>query len=246
MQFLPAIGNDTESWGYSYHGNLYEAGIKSSGYGCHKWGLGSIIGVHLDRWRGTIEFYLNRKPLGVAFKNLPQKGPLYPIVSSTAAKSGMRLVCALSYHNDLAFECVRAISKNLNCSLGGISPLISQMSGHGEDSGTRSSLKKLLPPGLCSFVDNNCWFLFGSRITTDQASFTTDEDVDLEQDQSDATDDERYFKLPSENMASSVARAVHRLRHPINEAQSREVASEVEQSLKQRTPTGQKRKQDQM
>jgi hypothetical protein len=28
------------------------------------YGLGSIIGVHLDMWKGTLQFYLNRKPLG--------------------------------------------------------------------------------------------------------------------------------------------------------------------------------------
>lgn len=30
------------------------------------YGLGSIIGVHLDMWKGTLQFYLNRKPLGSA------------------------------------------------------------------------------------------------------------------------------------------------------------------------------------
>ena len=35
-----------------------------------KWSEGTIIGVHLDRWRGTLEFYLNRKPLGIAFSNI--------------------------------------------------------------------------------------------------------------------------------------------------------------------------------
>jgi hypothetical protein len=28
------------------------------------YGRGSIIGVHLDMWKGTLQFYLNRKPLG--------------------------------------------------------------------------------------------------------------------------------------------------------------------------------------
>jgi hypothetical protein len=28
------------------------------------YGHGSIIGVHLDMWKGTLQFYLNRKPLG--------------------------------------------------------------------------------------------------------------------------------------------------------------------------------------
>lgn len=28
------------------------------------YGCGSIVGVHLDMWKGTLQFYLNRKPLG--------------------------------------------------------------------------------------------------------------------------------------------------------------------------------------
>jgi len=45
----------------------------STGYIQHKgkmqpygppYGRGSIIGVHLDMWKGTLQFYLNRKPLG--------------------------------------------------------------------------------------------------------------------------------------------------------------------------------------
>jgi hypothetical protein len=45
----------------------------STGYTQHKgkmqpygppYGRGSIIGIHLDMWKGTLQFYLNRKPLG--------------------------------------------------------------------------------------------------------------------------------------------------------------------------------------
>ena len=31
------------------------------------WKEGSIIGVYFDSWRGHVEFYLNRTPLGIAF-----------------------------------------------------------------------------------------------------------------------------------------------------------------------------------
>ena len=29
-----------------------------------QWGKGAIVGVHLDTWRGKLEFFLNREPLG--------------------------------------------------------------------------------------------------------------------------------------------------------------------------------------
>ena len=32
------------------------------------WRSDSTIGVLLDRWKGTLEYYLNREPLGIAFR----------------------------------------------------------------------------------------------------------------------------------------------------------------------------------
>jgi hypothetical protein len=55
---------------FSYHGYLHHAGGKPRVYANSKWSEGTIVGVHLDRWRGTLEFYLNRKSLGVAFTNI--------------------------------------------------------------------------------------------------------------------------------------------------------------------------------
>ena len=37
-------------------------------YTKRKWGIGSVIGVYLDRWKGTLSFYLDRQLLGIAFK----------------------------------------------------------------------------------------------------------------------------------------------------------------------------------
>lgn len=158
MNFVSLIGRDEHSWGYSYRGHLYHA-ADSGGlhdypglYGSQMWGEGTIIGVHLDRWRGTVEFYLNRRPLGEAFRGLPTTGPLFPMVSSTAAKSGMRLVCAQSYRCDLAFECVKVLCKSV-VQTGGLDGMTSD-----------NNLQDLLPPGLMTFINNNCWFLLGSRL----------------------------------------------------------------------------------
>lgn len=59
---------DGESWGYNYKGEWVHRGVVIGVQRPPVWGLGSIIGVLLDRWKGTLEYYLNREPLGVAFR----------------------------------------------------------------------------------------------------------------------------------------------------------------------------------
>lgn len=62
LTFTSLLGHDSESWGFSYRGCVQHRGLM------RKYGLpfaqGSLVGVHLDMWKGTLEFYLNRKPLG--------------------------------------------------------------------------------------------------------------------------------------------------------------------------------------
>lgn len=60
--FCSLLGSDRESWGFSYHGQIQHNGIKQN-YAVEFQG-GNLVGVHLDTWKGTLEFYLNRKPLG--------------------------------------------------------------------------------------------------------------------------------------------------------------------------------------
>ena len=62
---------DGESWGYNYGGEwIHKSTVTFSQKKVfpRHWGVGSIIGVLLDRWKGTLEYYLNREPLGVAFR----------------------------------------------------------------------------------------------------------------------------------------------------------------------------------
>ncbi|XP_071445083.1 uncharacterized protein [Hetaerina americana] len=106
FKYCSLLGEDNESWGYSYNGNLQHGGEKT--YNGYPFGLGSIIGVHVDLWHGKLEFFLNRKPLGVAFSNLHGK-TLYPMASSTAAKSGIRLIHASSHPHTLLLSCTRAL-----------------------------------------------------------------------------------------------------------------------------------------
>ncbi|XP_030768067.1 SPRY domain-containing SOCS box protein 3 isoform X2 [Sitophilus oryzae] len=69
-KFTSLLGNNSESWGYSYQGEIQHNNLKGS-YG-RQYGLGSIIGVHLDLCNGTLQYFLNREPLGVAFRGLKE------------------------------------------------------------------------------------------------------------------------------------------------------------------------------
>lgn len=95
-------GRDRQSWGLSYLGNVHHMG-RTQPFS-EKIGQGAIVGVHLDMWHGTLSYYLNRKPLGVAYHGLRGK-VLYPVVSSTAARSGMKVICTRSFPSTLQFLC---------------------------------------------------------------------------------------------------------------------------------------------
>jgi len=133
--FASFLGHDTSSWGFSYHGKIQHAGSVTR-YG-EKWARGDVIGLHVDTWRGHVYCYKNGKPLGLAFDGL-QGLDLYPVVSSTAAKSEVRLKTALSLPSSLKFECYRKLAEKW--------PKSDLLNMH-------------LPPGLRNFVLNNYWFL---------------------------------------------------------------------------------------
>ena len=61
--FCSLLGRDKHSWGLSYYGKTQHEGVLCE-VGRARFGQGSIIGLHLDTWRGTLTFYKNRQPLG--------------------------------------------------------------------------------------------------------------------------------------------------------------------------------------
>ncbi|XP_076283437.1 SPRY domain-containing SOCS box protein 3 isoform X2 [Lasioglossum baleicum] len=101
--FCSFLGIDQESFGFSYQGYIQYDGEKKK-YGC-SFGQGSLVGVYLNMWKGTLEFFLNRKSLGIAFFGL-RNTMLYPIVCSTAVESKMRLSHCSSVPASLQMECL--------------------------------------------------------------------------------------------------------------------------------------------
>lgn len=63
--YCSLLGRDRESWGYSYKGFLQHDGEKHN-YTQSSFMKGSVIGVHLDTWNGTLQYFVNRKPLGMS------------------------------------------------------------------------------------------------------------------------------------------------------------------------------------
>ncbi|XP_071479781.1 uncharacterized protein [Diadema antillarum] len=108
--FCSMLGHEagSESCGLSYTGRFQKGGVGRM-Y-CSKFGQGAIIGMHLDMWFGTLTYYKNGKRLGIAARNLMNK-TWYPIVSSTAARSSMRLVKTKSFPSNLQFWCCQALRK---------------------------------------------------------------------------------------------------------------------------------------
>lgn len=109
-EFCSMLGIDGDSWGFSYDGRVQHNGQKKN-Y-CGRYGQGAIVGVHLDMWHGTLTFYKNRRHLGIAYEGLRGKS-LYPMACSTAARSAMRIVSAVSFPSSLQFLCARLLRKHV-------------------------------------------------------------------------------------------------------------------------------------
>ncbi|GFT42810.1 SPRY domain-containing SOCS box protein 3 [Nephila pilipes] len=142
-KFISLLGKDNKTWGLSYTG-LFRHNGESRDYSS-RFGQGSVIGIHLDMWNGTLAFYKNKKHLGIASRGLKGK-TMYAMASSTAACSGMRIIRSCSFPSSLQFLCCTKLRE-----------LIPD---------EKDVLKEIdLPPGLQVFLENNLSWLLCSRYT---------------------------------------------------------------------------------
>lgn len=136
--FCSLLGKDEDSWGLSYTGLLHHNGDKVSF--SSRFGQGSIIGVHLDTWHGTLTFYKNRKCIGVAATEIKNKR-MFPMACSTAAKSSMKVIRSVSAPTSLQYLCCSRLRKLL-------------------PSGVDALRVLPLPPGLIQLLDSKLgWVL---------------------------------------------------------------------------------------
>lgn len=108
--YTSALGKYDNSWAFSYKGHIQHNG-KSSIYG-NKISRGSIVGVLVDLSLGYMEFFINRRSLGVAFRNIPTDKDVYPMICSTACKSSMRLITSTYFEDSLQYRSYETIVKN--------------------------------------------------------------------------------------------------------------------------------------
>lgn len=104
--YCSLLGRDCESWGLSYRGYIQHGGVRSK-Y-CGGFVMDNVVGIHLDTWKGTLQFFVNRIPLGVAFTGLRDR-QLYPMACSTAAESNMRIIYNSSEPASLQMDCLEIL-----------------------------------------------------------------------------------------------------------------------------------------
>ncbi len=108
-RYCSPLGKDRNGWGLSYHGTLHHNGIITD-Y-TTKLESGSIIGLHLDMNKGTLTFYKDEISLGIAFNGLFGQ-QLYPMISSTAARTRLRLLGRYKSTFSLQYLCCKEIIKS--------------------------------------------------------------------------------------------------------------------------------------
>ena len=112
-EFVDLVGWDTQSWGLSYKGMIWHGGQYRK-Y-CEPFYDSTVIGVLVDMDRGTLSYFKNGEPLGVAFTGLlcNATSELYPIVSSTATLSEIELRESSCRYSSLQDQCCMAIIKHV-------------------------------------------------------------------------------------------------------------------------------------
>ena len=109
--FTSLLGRDSESWGLSYLGTIQHRGIMKQF--TSKLERDDTIGLHLDMWHGTLSIYNSGKRCGIAFHGLQNK-ELYPMLSSTAARTKMKLVHSSSLPTTLQYLCCAKIGSQIS------------------------------------------------------------------------------------------------------------------------------------
>lgn len=78
------VGDVDHSWAWGFDGDVPNRSSTeiSSRYG-HAWKDGDVIGCMADLDAQTVEFFLNGKSMGVAFKNICFVGQVRPVLSAS-------------------------------------------------------------------------------------------------------------------------------------------------------------------
>lgn len=112
-QFEPLVGSDAQSFGLSHKGYVYHNGQQRQYCPPFAENQPVTVGVLFNGYAGTLSFYKDGVYLGVAFHNVKVDRELYPMISSTAAKTAMRLQNMRRAYQSLKDQCRDVILQNL-------------------------------------------------------------------------------------------------------------------------------------
>jgi len=114
-EFVNLIGEDEHGWGLSHKGLLFHGGKYAYYTPPFEENVSTTVGLLFDGIAGTLTFYKDGLSLGVAFKDLHKvKENLYPMISSTAAKTEMTLTHMKRDFVNLQDRCRAVIVSQLN------------------------------------------------------------------------------------------------------------------------------------
>ncbi|XP_037722806.1 SPRY domain-containing SOCS box protein 3-like [Drosophila subpulchrella] len=110
-RYVSALGSNDHSWGLMFSGRIQHCGEQLPYW--QNISQGCLVGVYLDRSRGHLEFYLNRKGLGLAYTNVPvdPSVKIYPMVCSTGSITAIRLNNCTSVQDTLQLRSFQALAK---------------------------------------------------------------------------------------------------------------------------------------
>ncbi|OQV24406.1 hypothetical protein BV898_01940 [Hypsibius exemplaris] len=134
--FEPIIGEDEHSWGLSHTGHIFHNGKKHLYCPPFQENVPTVVGVLFDGRTdgrtgggdgrtdggdgrtggggGTLTFFKDGVCLGLAFSDInPGRRELYPMVSSTAAKTSMRVQNMRRGHHNLRDRCRDVILRSI-------------------------------------------------------------------------------------------------------------------------------------
>lgn len=113
-KFINMLGEDSNGWGLSHKGLLWHGGTGLHFTKRFTENQATRIGLLFDGISGTLTYYKDGRCLGIAFRGLNEiQEPLYPIVTSTAAKTEMTLAEARRDFVNLQDRCRAEILKRV-------------------------------------------------------------------------------------------------------------------------------------
>lgn len=113
-KFINLLGEDENSWGLSHKGIVCHGGDSYTFTKRFIENQATKIGLLFDGINGTLTYYKDGRCLGVAFRGINKTNkPIYPVITSTAAKTEMYVTEQRHDISNLQDRCRAVILKHI-------------------------------------------------------------------------------------------------------------------------------------